>query len=339
MNVATPPFFARNTLPNAGAAGTPLAPDCHGMNFFDIDRSLQDLLPLYLPDELREHMLPHFRRLGEIAGGRLDELARMADRHGPVLHSRDAFGRDEDWIEFHPAYREMEQIGFGDFGIHAMSRRPGVLGWNGTPIAAKYILQYLFVQSEFALMCPISATDTSAFLIGKYGDEAVRQRFLPGMTSQDMAEILMGAQFMTEKTGGSDVGGIELAARLEEGPDGPEWRLYGDKWFCSCADADVALLLARPEGAVEGTAGLGLFALPKHRDDGSRNSYRIVRLKDKLGTKVHGVGRDRLRRGRRLPARRRGPRPQQRPQADAGPGQSEPPVARRARRSDDAALP
>ena len=290
MNVATPPFFARNTLPNAGAAGTPLAPDCHGMNFFDIDRSLQDLLPLYLPDELREHMLPHFRRLGEIAGGRLDELARLADRHGPVLHSRDAFGRDEDWIEFHPAYREMEQIGFGDFGIHAMSRRPGVLGWNGTPIAAKYILQYLFVQSEFALMCPISATDTSAFLIGKYGDEAVRQRFLPGMTSQDMAEILMGAQFMTEKTGGSDVGGIELAARLEQGPDGPEWRLYGDKWFCSCADADVALLLARPEGAVAGTAGLGLFALPKHRDDGSRNSYRIVRLKEKLGTRSMASG-------------------------------------------------
>ncbi|MDE0409809.1 MAG: acyl-CoA dehydrogenase family protein [Alphaproteobacteria bacterium] len=285
MNVATPPFFARNTLPNAGAAGTPLAPDCHGMNFFDIDRSLQDLLPLYLPDDLREHMLPHFRRLGEIAGGRLDELARLADRHGPVLHSRDAFGRDEDWIEFHPAYREMEQIGFGDFGIHAMSRRPGVLGWNGTPIAAKYILQYLFVQSEFALMCPISATDTSVFLIGKYGDEAVRQRFLPGMT-----EILMGAQFMTEKTGGSDVGGIELAARLEQGPDGPEWRLYGDKWFCSCADADVALLLARPEGAVEGTAGLGLFALPKHRDDGSRNSYRIVRLKDKLGTRSMASG-------------------------------------------------
>ena len=290
MNVTTPPFLAWNTLPNATAAGTPLAPDCHGMNFFDIDRSLQDLLPLYLADDLREHMLPHFRRLGEIAGGRLDELARLADRHGPVLHSRDAFGRDEDWIEFHPAYREMERIGFGDFGIHAMSRRPGVLGWNGTPITAKYILQYLFVQSEFALMCPISATDTSAFLIGKYGDEAVRRRFLPGMTSQDMGEICMGAQFMTEKTGGSDVGGIELAAQLEDGPDGPEWRLYGDKWFCSCADADVALLLARPEGAVAGTAGLGLFALPKYRDDGSRNSYRIVRLKDKMGTRSMASG-------------------------------------------------
>ena len=296
MNLTTPPVEAPTAGPDT-AAGTPLAPDCHGLNFFEIDRSLQDLLPLYLPDDLREHMIPHYRRLGAIAGGRLDELARIADRHGPVLHPRDAFGRDEEWIEFHPAYREMERIGFGDFGIHAMSRRPGVLGWNGTPVTAKYILQYLFVQSEFALMCPISVTDTSTFLIQKYGDEAVRRRFLPRLTSQDMGEIYKAAQFMTEKAGGSDVGRIELAARQEpgseDGPDGPDdrqWRLYGDKWFCSCADADVALLLARPEGAAAGTVGLGLFAMPKRRDDGSRNSYRIVRLKDKLGSRSMASG-------------------------------------------------
>ena len=227
MNLATPPGAppAPPVSPDAvssdavPAAGTPLAPDCRGLNFFDIDRSLQALLPLYLPDDLREHMTPHFRRLGAIAGGRLDELARTADRHPPVLHLRDAYGRDEEWIEFHPAYREMERIGFGDFGIHAMSRRPGVLGWNGTPVTAKYVLQYLFVQSEFALMCPISVTDTSTVLIQKYGDAAVRQRFVPRLTSQDMGEIYKAAQFMTEKAGGSDVGRIELAARLEAVPD------------------------------------------------------------------------------------------------------------------------
>lgn len=290
MNIATPPAAATATVASPfnekGADGTPLAPDCHGLNFYDIDQSLQDLLPLYLADDLCEHMTPHYRRLGEIAGGRLDELARLADRHGPVLHARDAFGRDEEWIEFHPAYREMELIAFGDFGIHALSRRPGVLGWDGTPTTAKYILQYLFVQSEFALMCPISVTDTSAVLIEKYGDDAVKERFLPRMLTQDMGQLLKAAQFMTEKKGGSDVGQVELSAKFEDG----EWRLYGDKWFCSCADADVALLLARPEGAVDGTAGLGLFALPKHRDDGSRNSYRIVRLKDKLGSKSMASG-------------------------------------------------
>ena len=66
--------------------------------------------------------------------------------------------------------------------------------------------------------------------------------------------------------------------------------LYGEKWFCSCADGDVALLLARPQGAAPGTAGLGLFALPRRLDDGSRNAYRIVRLKPKLGTRSMASG-------------------------------------------------
>ena len=264
-----------------------IAPDCHGQNFYDIDRSLQSLLSLYLPEDLAAHMTPHYRRLGEIAGGTLDELSRLSDKHQPVLHYRDRFGRDEDWIEFHPAYREMERLAFGEFGIHCMSRRPGVLGWKDkVPALAKYVFQYLFVQSEFGLMCPVSVTDTSALLIDRYADEATKAKILPRMLSQNMDEILKSAQFMTEKTGGSDVGNIELEARFEDG----EWRLYGDKWFCSCADGDIALLLARPQGAVEGSAGLALFALPRRLDDGSRNRYRIVRLKEKLGSKSMASG-------------------------------------------------
>ncbi|MEJ2175828.1 MAG: acyl-CoA dehydrogenase family protein, partial [bacterium] len=150
----------------------------------------------------------------------------------------------------------------------------------------KYVFQYLFAQSEFGLMCPISATETTALLIERYGDAALKEKLLPRMLGQDMDQILMGAQFMTEKTGGSDVSGIELSAREEEGA----WRLYGEKWFCSCADADVALLLARPEGAPAGNAGLGLFALPRRLEDGSRNRYRIVRLKDKLGSRSMASG-------------------------------------------------
>ena len=185
-----------------GSASDWVAPDCHGLNFYDIDASLQGLLQLYMPDDLRQHMTPHYRRLGEIAGGRLDELARHADRHGPILHTRDHMGRDEDWIEFHPAYREMERIGYGDFGIHCMSRSPGVLGWpDKVPPIAKYVFQYIFAQSEFGLMCPISVTDTSAMLIERYGSDEVKARFLPRMWSQDMDEIFMGAQFMTEKVG------------------------------------------------------------------------------------------------------------------------------------------
>src|SRR5450631_2852281 len=271
--------------PDRGAAH--LAGDCAGQNFYTIDRALRDLLPLYLsPDDFRR-LEPHFDRLGKLAGGRLDELARAADTHPPVLHPRDRFGRDEDWIDYHSSYREMEAVAFGDFQFHAMSHRGGTLGMDRPlPAVAKYALQYLFVQAEFGLMCPISVTDTSIHLIRKFASAELKDYLLPKMLSDDMATQWKGTQFMTERSGGSDVGAIETTARLEQG----EWRLTGDKWFCSHADADVALLLARPEGAPAGTRGLALFALPRRLKDGSRNAYRSVRLKDKLGTRSMASG-------------------------------------------------
>jgi acyl-CoA dehydrogenase len=264
-----------------------IAPDCTGQNFYAIDRGLRDLLQLYLaPDDFRR-LEPHFHRLGELAGGKLDELARIADKHPPVLNPRDRFGRDEDWIDYHSSYREMASIAFGDFQFHAMSHRAGTLGMDRPlPAVAKYALQYLFVQAEFGLMCPISVTDTSIHLVRKFASAELKDYLLPKMLSGDVATMWKGTQFMTERAGGSDVGAIETTARCEDGV----WRLYGDKWFCSHADADVALLLARPEGAPGGTSGLALFALPRRLKDGRRNAYRIVRLKDKLGTRSMASG-------------------------------------------------
>jgi acyl-CoA dehydrogenase len=264
-----------------------VAPDCSGLNFFEMDRSIRDLLKLYLLREDQRKLEPHFRRLGELAGGKLDRLARIADKHPPMLNARDPFGRDEDWIDYHPAYRDMEAIAFGDFQFHAMSHRGGVLGMDRPlPAVAKYTFQYLFVQAEFGLMCPVSVSDTSIHLIRKFANDELKQYLLPKMLSNDITTLWKGTQFMTERAGGSDVGAIETVARR----DGDVWRLTGDKWFCSHADADVALMLARPEGAPAGTRGLALFALPRRLKDGSRNSYRIVRLKDKLGTKSMASG-------------------------------------------------
>ena len=268
-----------------------ISPDCAGLNFYDLDRGFRELLKLYLVEADHQRLEPHFRRLGELAGGKLDRLSRVADKHAPVLNLRDAHGRDEDWIDYHPAYREMEAIAFGDFQFHAMSHRAGVLGMDRPlPAVAKYAFQYLFVQSEFGLMCPISVSDTSTHLIRKFASDELKDYLLPKMLSADMATLWKGTQFMTERAGGSDVGAIETVARR----DGDVWRLTGDKWFCSHADADVALMLARPEGAPAGTKGLALFALPRRLKDGRRNSYRIVRLKDKLGTKSMASGEIRL---------------------------------------------
>src|SRR3954454_17218663 len=268
-----------------------IAPDCAGQNFYAVDRGLRDLLRLYLSPDNFSALAPHFDRLGALAGGRLDQLARLADKHPPVLHPRDRFGRDEDWIDYHSAYREMEGIAFADFQFHAMSHRAGALGIDRPlPAVAKYALQYLFVQAEFGLMCPISVTDTSIHLIRKFASPELKDYLLPKMLSGELATLWKGTQFMTERAGGSDVGAIETVARLQDGV----WRLTGEKWFCSHADADIALLLARPEGAPPGTKGLALFALPRRLKDGRRNAYRIVRLKDKLGTRSMASGEIRL---------------------------------------------
>lgn len=264
-----------------------LAPDTSGTNFYRADPSLADLLRIHLSEKLFNHIEPHLDKLGEMVGGRLDECGRVADRHVPVLHHRDKFGRDAQTIEYHPAYRELENAAFGEFGIHAMSHRKGVLGWPDVyPVTAKHAFTFLFNQAEFGMGCPINITDGAAKLLSRFGDEALKAKYLDGLTQTDMSKLTQGAQFMTEKEGGSDVGKLTTMAVQE----GDHWRLTGDKWFCSNADAKAIMLLARPQGAGPGTRGIGLFLMPRFLDDGSPNHYRIVRLKDKLGTRSMASG-------------------------------------------------
>src|SRR5579871_2167836 len=264
-----------------------LAPDTTGMNFYRADPALADILRIHLPDAVFRHIEPHLDRLGELAGGHLDDCARLADRYPPVLHPRDRFGRDVQTIEYHPAYRELERAAFGEFGIHAMSIRKGIMGWpEKYPVAAKHAFTFLFNQAEFGLGCPINVTDGCAKLLANFGSEELKARYLDGLTQTDMSKLTQGGQFMTEKEGGSDVGTLTTIAVQ----DGDHWRLYGEKWFCSNADAKVVMLLARPQGAIDGTRGVGLFLMPRFLEGGRQNHYRIVRLKDKLGTRSMASG-------------------------------------------------
>jgi acyl-CoA dehydrogenase len=166
-----------------------------------------------------------------------------------------------------------------------------VFGWETPlPAAAKYALTYLFVQAEFGLCCPLSMTDSLTRTLRKFGGPELVQRYLPNLTTQVFDDLYQGAMFMTEQGAGSDV--AATATRAE--PDGEAYRLHGDKWFCSNPDADLAMVLARIDGAPAGMKGVSLFLLPRTLPDGSANAYRIVRLKDKLGTRSMASGEIRL---------------------------------------------
>lgn len=275
-----------NKITRVSASERQPQPETRELNFYNADPSLRALLALYMEKDELAHMTPHFERLGDMVGAELDDLAHDADTNPPVLKPRDRQGNNRQSVEKHPAYRRMEDLAFGDFALASMSHRPA-FGWaDPLSSASKYALTYLFAQSEFGLLCPVNMTDSLTRTIRRFAGDDLLARYLPGLTDEDGLAHAQGAMFMTERFAGSDVGATETRAV----PDGDHWRLYGDKWFCSNADAGLALVLARPEGSGEGTRGLGLFLMPREKPDGTPNDYRIVRLKKKLGTRSMASG-------------------------------------------------
>src|SRR2546430_16433066 len=93
-----------NVTAPAGQPGL-LAPDTSGMNFYRADPALTDLLRIHLSEALFRHIEPHLGRLGALPGRHLDEIAPLADRHGPGLAQRGRFGRHADGVEYQPGYR------------------------------------------------------------------------------------------------------------------------------------------------------------------------------------------------------------------------------------------
>jgi acyl-CoA dehydrogenase len=227
--------------------------------------------------------------LGELGGlvpQRIEALAQRADRHPPVLHQYDARGARIDDIEFHPAYDELIDTVLG-FGTVRCAHLPGWRGLHGVaPRALTSAVSYMFLQADQAITgCPVGMMDAMARCLTR-NDTALAERFVPRIADDGGAHAT-SAMFLTEKAGGSDVGANETVAVRDD--DGG-WRLHGEKWFASCPQSDLVLVMARPEGAPPGPAGLGLFLMPHLLEDGSRNAILIHRLKNKFGTRAMASG-------------------------------------------------
>jgi acyl-CoA dehydrogenase len=236
-----------------------------------------------------ERARPRLERLGDAAANEGARWAHAADRHGPVLVTHDRAGNRIDEIEYHPSYRSLQRLGYGS-GIVAATYDPALKDERGeAPKSLTFGLGYLFCQAEAGMYCPVTMTDGAAHLIDQFGTEELKARFIPRLAATDLDHLFTGAMFLTEKEAGSDVGNVKTVAKGGRNAPGEEVTLWGDKWFCSNVDADVIMILARPEGAGPGTRGLGLYVLPR-TIDGQRNGYRIDRIKDKLGERSFPTG-------------------------------------------------
>jgi alkylation response protein AidB-like acyl-CoA dehydrogenase len=191
----------------------------------------------------------------------LDEAVAESERRPPRLVD----GR----VEFDEAY-------------HRAGRAVWATEIVGAGAVEQAALFYEIAQAgEGGHACPVVCTAGLVRALRTHASDELRERFLPPLLETDYDRAQRGAQFVTERHGGSDVG----ANRLEAVPDGERWRLYGEKWFCSVADADQFLVTARPRGAPDGTRGIGCFLVAS-----SDGGFRIRKLKDKLGTRALATG-------------------------------------------------
>jgi alkylation response protein AidB-like acyl-CoA dehydrogenase len=246
------------------------------------DSAVQIVAKRVLGPEAYERARPRLERVGALALGPVAEWAAIADKQSPVLVNFDRTGERVDRLVFHPAYREMEKVFYGEGCVAASYDPKFAPEHGGAPHSLGLLIGYLLAQGEGGLFCPVCMTDGAARLLVKFDKQGqMRDRLVPRLAATDIDKLYTGAMFLTEKQGGSDVGMNETVARK----DGAGWRLTGQKWFCSNAGADVIMALGRPEGAPPGTPGLGLYVMPRLTDDGKPNRYRMDRLKDKLGVR------------------------------------------------------
>ena len=204
----------------------------------------------------------------------VDAQANYTDRYAPpALETYDRNGEVVNRIVANRWYNEQ----------HEELYRRGIIGLPYTeqaPHLLTFTMGYILAQADISLHCPVTLTGAVAYVLGSHAPDAVRQRFLYDVVRMDgLAKT--GGTWATEQHGGSDVGATTTAAVAQ----GDHFALHGLKWFTSNANSGLAVATARPEGASPGSAGLGLYLVPSHLEDGRPNHYRIRRLKDKLGTK------------------------------------------------------
>ncbi len=245
-------------------------------NVFIQDHDLQHTLTMHLGKKLKT-VLPVLTQHGEQVAQVLDQL--VAENHLPdnlpKIKDYDAFAKPINHIVHHPLY---QQIGDAIYSTEIMTK-------IATPGQLLQAMAIMFVSSQLGEVghhCPIACSAGIIRTFAKVADFPQKAFYLEKLLQPSFNENYTGAQFVTEIQSGSDAG-ANIVEAYQDGEQ--QWRIVGEKWFCSNANADLFLVAARYDPAVKGTQGLGLFLVPA-TINGQRNHFHIRRLKSKLGTRT-----------------------------------------------------
>lgn len=253
------------------------APPLVGYDVYTSDQALTEGVERHVAPELLDGVREDLSLLGRTAGSaQAQEWGVQANENPPKLRTHDRYGNRIDEVEFHPAWHRLLGKAVSSGLTNAWGRPAGHVRR-----AAGFLV---WTQAEAGHGCPVSMTHASVPALRT--DPALAAEWEPRLTSEVYeqglrpASVKAGSLFgmgMTEKQGGSDVRANTTRAEPIAG-DG-EYLLTGHKWFCSAPMCDGFLVLAQASG------GLTCFLVPRVLEDGTRNVFRIQRLKDKLGNK------------------------------------------------------
>ena len=271
MTTQQPPAGETHTVDNIGT-------ELVGHNVFSSDQALVDAVRRHGGAWGDRELTAFGALLGEPDTQRDGQLANAFP---PRLETHDRFGRRIDLVEYHEAYHRLMHTSMAA-GLHGAP-------WEA-PRAGAHVVRgakaSMMAQVEAGHGCPITMTFASIpslrcqpELAARFEAKVVsRQYDSSNRPIAEKASITVGMG-MTEKQGGSDVRANTTVAQPIAGESEGLHALTGHKWFLSAPMCDLFLVLAQAED------GLSCFAVPRWRDDGSKNPLQIVRLKDKMGNR------------------------------------------------------
>ncbi|MEX3011113.1 acyl-CoA dehydrogenase family protein [Hoeflea sp. TYP-13] len=195
--------------------------------------------------------------------------------NNPTVQHYNGIGERDDRVIHHPSYARSGNIIYETDLVARLATIGGL----------REGMSFYFLSNhagEAGHNCPVICNFETARLLRAIPDFPGRDDYVARLEVPSYDDNMTASQFLTEVQGGSDVGANATMAWQD---DGGNWRIRGEKWFCSNADADLLVISARYDEDQPGTKGLAVFMIPERKPDGSRNDYTFRRLKEKMGTR------------------------------------------------------